>query len=255
MTRLKYYFIIVIYSIFQIIGGIKQTAASLPILTLDQNIRNGGIRIKSDNVYIEKVMPLSPAAQAKLVAGDIIVNVNGTDISKSNVFTDIVYENRGKSVDIVINRNGEFKQIQLIPRVNNPPGEGPTGVAISNYKLQKEPLYLLIPKTLFQDISWDLFTVQKTKITNPIEIFFQREYFHPLIFSMGIILIILSIGLIKLRKWAIYGIYILAFIDLVQVIVFITGRTQYDYSISSIFSFSLSILFILYLYSQRKFFK
>jgi len=258
MNKPKYYFIFVIVSVLQIIGGLFQTAGSLPLFTLYQNIKDGGIRIESDNVYIEKVMPLSPAAEAQLIVGDIIVSANGAIISNPNDFTDIVYKNKGKSIDVVIKRNGEFNQAQLIPRVDNPPNEGPTGVVISNSKFQKEPLYLLIPKTLFQDISWDLFTAQKNEIAGPIgisRILFQREYFRPLIFTWGVSLIVLAIGLIKLKKWAMYGIFILIFIDVVQMIVYFPSISQFNTSLLlSIVSFFVSILFVYYLYLQRKFF-
>jgi len=256
VNKPKFYFVIVIISILQIIGGVLQTAGSLPLFTLYQNMKGGGMRIESDRVYIEKVMPLSPAAEAQLIAGDVIVSANDTSVSKPNDFTDIVYKNRGKFVDIVINRNGELKQTQLMPRIDNPPNEGPTGVVISNSKFQKQPVYILIPKTLLQNISWGGLAVRKNEIAGPIGIFLQKDYFRPFIFAMGAILIVLAIGLLKLKKWAMYGMFILTFIDLVQMIVYFPSISQFNTSLLiSIVSFFVSILFVYYLYSQRNFFR
>lgn len=258
MLKPKFYLIIIIFSILQIISGLFLIAGSLPLFTLYKNIQDGEMRVETDNLHIEKVMPLSPAAAANLTAGDMIISANGTNVSIPNDFTGIVNKNRGKVMEVVINRHGELKQFQLTPRIENPPNEGPTGIVISNFKFQKEPLIWLIPKTLFQNVSWDMFTAKTNSIAGPIGILFQKEYFRPLVFTGGVILIIVAIGLITLRKWAMYGMFILFFIDLVQTLYYI-GKIQSSYPVSSImlaiFGYLLSILFLLYLYSQRRFFK
>jgi membrane-associated protease RseP (regulator of RpoE activity) len=264
MDKPKLYFIIVIFSILFVISGLVKTVRSLPLFSLYHNIKLGGMNIESDNVRvkIEGVMSFSPAEDAQLKVGDIIVNANNIDINKTNDFIDIVYKNRGKFVDIVLERNGEIKQIQLSPKLESLPGGGYAGVSISDSKLQfqKEPIYILIPKTLLQDISWNIFTIPNSEIVvGPIGIAagvsLQKEYFRPFIFLLGMIQIILAIGLIKLKKWALYGMFILVFINLAQIIVYFSFAPSFGASLAmSVVGFSVLILFIYYIYTQRKLF-
>lgn len=260
MDKPKFYFIIIIFSIFFVVGGLVKIARSLPLYSLYQNIKLGGVYIGSDNVYVEEIIPLSPADNAQLKVGDMIVSVNGASISKTNDFIDLVYKNRGKSITVTIKRDGEFIYLQLSPKTESLPGGGYAGAAISNTKLQKEPLYVLIPRTVLQDISWNVFTVPDTEIVvGPAGlakgIDLQKGFFRPFVFLLGIIQIILAIGLIKLKKLAIYGMFILALVDLVQIMVYFSFMPQLGASFAiSVFSFFVLALFVYYLYSQRKFF-
>lgn len=261
IERPKLYFIIVIFSILFIIGGLVKTARSLPLFSLYQNIKAGGMYAESDNVYIDEVMPSSPADEAQLNAGDMIISSNGMDIRKASDFTDIVRKNGGKSLDIVLERNGEIKQVQLFPKVDSIRGGGYAGVATSNTKLLKEPLYKLIPKTVLQNISWNVFAapVPENQLVGPVGITerlsLQKDYFRPFNFALGMIFIILAIGLLKLRRWSLYGIYVLTFLNLPEMIIYFPSIAHAEYSFAfSIISFTISILFVYYLYSQRKFF-
>lgn len=115
-----------------------------------------------------------------------------------------------------------------------------------------------VPLKLFENVSWDIFTLQKNEIEGPVGIMMQVEYFYPLQLVLGIILVALAIGLIKLRKWALYGMIILTIIELIAWIGFLFSA-KYTFSpyflTVSITTYSLSMLFALYLYSQKKFFK
>lgn len=254
----NFYFVIVIFSILQIIGGFFQTAGSLPLFTLYQSIKAGGTRVESNKLYIDEVMPLSPAAKAQLNAGDIIVSANGTGIGTPDDFINIVNKNKGTFINLVINRNGESKQVKLMPRIDSPPNEGPSGLVVSNSIFQKEPIFTLISNTLLQNISWDSSMTNKSEEAGPIGIFQQKEFFKPLVLVMGIILIILAIGLIKLKKWALIGMFIVTFRDIVNIVIYYLSlsKSQFNSSLlTSTILLLLSLLFVYYLYSQRKFFK
>jgi len=254
----KFYFVLVIFCVLQIIGGLLQIAGSLPLFTLYQGIKAGGTRVESNKLYIDEVMPLSPAAEAQLSAGDIIVSANGTNVTTPYDFINITNKNKGTFINLVINRNGESKEVKLMPRKEPPPGEGPSGLVISNSIFQKEPIFTLISKTMLQNISWKGSVAKKNEVVGPIGIFQQKELFKPLVLVMGIILIILAIGLMKLKKWALIGTFIVSFKDMIQIVVYYLSLPQPQFS-SSLLTLSLTmlveILFVYYLYSQRKFFK
>jgi len=73
----------------------------------------GGVGISiwpgESGVKIAGVMPGSPAEGAGLQAGDLIVSINGTDLSKVNPAeqTNYLRGKAGTSVSLVVNRNGE----------------------------------------------------------------------------------------------------------------------------------------------------
>lgn len=76
-------------------------------------------------VLITDVAPASPAAKNGLLAGDKIVN-----FLKSDEFIKYIDENRGKTINLEIERLGETFNIQAVPRVNPPEGQGALGIAL-----------------------------------------------------------------------------------------------------------------------------
>jgi regulator of sigma E protease len=85
-----------------------------------------------DQIQVIEVAPNSPAAQAGLLPGDLILWVNDTDIDGTESIQNAIYSNLGNETQIVYSRDGQEHTITLIPRANPPEGEGAIGIVMSN---------------------------------------------------------------------------------------------------------------------------
>ena len=88
--------------------------------------------ISRSNVYIASVVPGSPAEAAGWTTGDRIVEVAGVPVESSTDVGARAREFGGKPMSVVVERNGEPVETSVVPRLNPPAGEGPTGVGISD---------------------------------------------------------------------------------------------------------------------------
>ncbi len=87
-------------------------------------------------VVITDVQPNSPAAAVGLQAGD---KVNGyTDLQ---TFINFVNGNRGKEIELSIERGGEELHIKATPRVKTGPNEGALGVSLVNAGLPRQGFF------------------------------------------------------------------------------------------------------------------
>lgn len=77
-------------------------------------------------LMVEKVVEDSPAAQAGIKSGDVIVGYK-----KAQDFINFVNQNAGKLIQLKVNRAGEEIAFNLIPRENPPAGQGALGVSFS----------------------------------------------------------------------------------------------------------------------------
>jgi membrane-associated protease RseP (regulator of RpoE activity) len=69
----------------------------------------------SAGLLVRHVEPNSPAADAGLKAGDVVVKVNALDVSSANDWSKTIHENRGKPVNVVIIRERKEQTITLTP--------------------------------------------------------------------------------------------------------------------------------------------
>lgn len=124
--------------IFSVAFGI---GAKIPIG--DQDV----VGIANTEVKIMVVLPNSPAEASGLKAGDNIMKAvfNGQEVTINKIvdFQKIVQDNKGKSVTIGIEREENYMEVNLIPRISYPEGEGPTGVSLERIAnvIDKYPWY------------------------------------------------------------------------------------------------------------------
>lgn len=115
--------------------------ANIPIG--DQDV----IGITKTEVKITSVLPDSPAQLSGLKEGDDIVNValngNKTQVNKIADFQSFVQDNKGKQITMGIERNGNYMELNLTPRVSYPTDQGPTGVVLERIAnvINKYPWY------------------------------------------------------------------------------------------------------------------
>ncbi len=82
-------------------------------------------------VRLAGVSPDSPALQAGLREGDVVVSFNGQPVANAQRFRELTQQHLGESVEIVVRRGEAQVVAQLTPRVNPPPGQGSMGVALA----------------------------------------------------------------------------------------------------------------------------
>jgi regulator of sigma E protease len=94
-------------------------------------------------VQIESVSADSPASLVNLQVGDIIEKINDQPVTSLDSLSALVKDSLGKSMELTLLRGDETLEVNLVPRVNPPKGEGAMGVSISNP---------LVPVSIFQAI-------------------------------------------------------------------------------------------------------
>lgn len=98
-------------------------------------------------VQIASVSADSPAQKAGLRAGDIVLKIqtqdsaNSVQIDKTKQLQDFISQNQGKSVVLTIQRGKEIFDVNLMPRVNPPAGEGSMGVGLIRIIIMKYSFY------------------------------------------------------------------------------------------------------------------
>lgn len=107
------------------------------------------ISAKNVKIQILVVNPNSPASKANIKIGDAIEsfsakgesNFSGKDIS---VFQDFINKNKGREINLKIQRGREDLEIKTIPRINAPNGEGALGIAIAKTGIVSYPWHKAI---------------------------------------------------------------------------------------------------------------
>lgn len=79
---------------------------------------------------ITAIAPGSPAEQAGLLPGDVILEVAGQAIAAPTDLTLLTREHLGRSMALTVRRAGQTLTVNIVPRADPPPGEGPMGVAV-----------------------------------------------------------------------------------------------------------------------------
>lgn len=80
----------------------------------------------------------SPAQDAGLEIGDVIITINDTEITSTNELYDTIYSLLGQEIEVLILRNSQPESYYLTPRVNPPEGEGAIGIMMGNPRIPIE---------------------------------------------------------------------------------------------------------------------
>lgn len=86
----------------------------------------------ANTVEVVDVSKDSPAAQAGLRPGDLLVSVNGIKIDSTNALKNAIQSNLGKQVTVALTRKNQPLEVKLTPRANPPQGQGPLGIVMGN---------------------------------------------------------------------------------------------------------------------------
>ncbi|MFH0864489.1 MAG: site-2 protease family protein [Candidatus Gottesmanbacteria bacterium] len=84
-------------------------------------------------LVIINVAPNSPATKAKIIIPSQIISVANKQPKTSELFTEIINENKGKEITLELRNLNNFQnyKVKVTPRVSPPKNEGPLGVAFS----------------------------------------------------------------------------------------------------------------------------
>jgi len=97
-------------------------------------------------VLVVSVSDGSPAKLAGIQPGDILLKINGVEISTASQCQQEINANLGKETTITIDRGNVPFEVNLIPRTQPVPGQGPIGVGLTVVKLESTPFWQAIPQ-------------------------------------------------------------------------------------------------------------
>lgn len=95
-----------------------------------------GIPVKIGKVKIEEIAVGSPADQAGLKAGDLIIGVDDHKLALVEDFVRTVEAKKGQEINLLIERDKPLV-LKITPRPNPPQGEGALGVIITDMEMKK----------------------------------------------------------------------------------------------------------------------
>jgi serine protease Do len=95
-----------------------QMATLTPELRSQINQSNVGFQVNQDQgIIVLSVIPNSPAAQAGLRAGDVIVSANGTTVENANqIQQQVDATGINQPMQVTVNRNGNAQQLTIRPQ-------------------------------------------------------------------------------------------------------------------------------------------
>lgn len=87
--------------------------------------------VATDNVMISAIAAGSPADEADLQIGDIVVSLNDIPVKSPEDLIALTSDHLGEDVTLAIKRGSDILEVTLTPRVNPPEGEGAIGIGIT----------------------------------------------------------------------------------------------------------------------------
>lgn len=109
--------------------------------------------MEDQRVVIGTVASSSPAQQAGIEAGDVILKMDGQEAESVQMVQEYTTSNAGQEITYTIQRNQETKTIKTTPRENPPEGEGALGVQLAQVANVSYPWYKAAWKGL--ELTWD----------------------------------------------------------------------------------------------------
>ena len=85
-----------------------------------------------NKVTIQQVAVQSPAAEAGLQAGDLILAVNGESIDSTQKLQNLIEANLGKPTTVILQRGNQTITVILTPRVSPPTNQGAVGIVLGH---------------------------------------------------------------------------------------------------------------------------
>jgi regulator of sigma E protease len=111
-----------------------------------------------ENAMVTSVMSGSPAENAGLQPGDVIIQADDTEILTVEGFVAFIASHQGEEIVLRVQRDAQTLQISLVPRPNPPDGEGPIGIVLGpRVTIKAYPWYEALWLGVEQTVSLTLF--------------------------------------------------------------------------------------------------
>src|SRR5690625_2794294 len=72
--------------------------------------------VPSERALIGEVLPDSPAAQAGIVSGDEVVEIDGKKVTDWTSFTNVIRASANKEIDLIVLRDGKIEHLLVTPK-------------------------------------------------------------------------------------------------------------------------------------------
>lgn len=102
---------------------------------------------------ITEVVPNTPAEQAGLQAGDVVLGTDGVEFTHVGDLIYYVDQNKGEEITLRLERDSEIVTTSLVPRVNPPENQGAMGVGIQYDDVTTEIAYYPLQEALVTGVS------------------------------------------------------------------------------------------------------
>ncbi|MFC1678225.1 RIP metalloprotease RseP [Patescibacteria group bacterium] len=109
--------------------------------SLDEGISSRAI-VSERQIQVVEVLPNTPAEQAGMKLGDIVVAVNRNEFQSGEELQVFTEKNIGESLTYDIKRGGEEMVIQVTPEIIEDTNKGGVGIGISEVGIVRYPIYL-----------------------------------------------------------------------------------------------------------------
>ncbi|MCD6500835.1 site-2 protease family protein [bacterium] len=138
-------FWLISFLIFTLIAGLWGMPTSIPEDFQPQDLKAGAEIIEGPQVQIINVSSNSPAEIAGLKGGDIIKEFSIFNfqfpINKVKDIQELIEKYKGEEITLTIQRGKEVFDVNLIPRLSPPKGEGAIGIGLARVVKLKYPWY------------------------------------------------------------------------------------------------------------------
>jgi len=111
-----------------------------------------GAQVSDQKVTVLQVLPETPAKQAGLKMGDIILSINNQKFTSTEGVNGFVKKNEGEELNYQIKRGDEVLNKSITPTTIEKTGEPGVGIAIANTAVVKYPWYQAIWKGIKETV-------------------------------------------------------------------------------------------------------
>lgn len=113
---------------------------------LSQGIDNKAIIIQPAEVMIQSVEKDTPADQASLQYGDIVISINNQLVRNTAEMQELIKENGEEQLQLIIKRENEELNLELIPSLIKDESSPRLGVSLADAGIVRYPWYLAFGK-------------------------------------------------------------------------------------------------------------
>ena len=116
------------------------------MIGMPQSLEEAGpsARISQAEILVVETLPNSPARAAGIQSGDVIVSINGQDVSGHEQLQSLVAESEGQAADFLIRSGDTEKHLEMVPEIIAGTNAPSIGVSIYSSATIRYPFFIAI---------------------------------------------------------------------------------------------------------------